>query len=253
MRIDSYLSENGYFSSRSKAAIAIKRGLVTVNGQVVSKVSLEVSTKDEIKLLNELKFVSQGGYKLDKAITDFDLEVSGLIFADIGASTGGFTDCLLQRGAKKVYAVDVGENQLDATLFQSEKVVVMDKTNARYLELENFDEKLDGIVVDCSFISLKTLLPTFDRLLNDGIVLALIKPQFECGKKFLGKSGILKDKKIRQQVVLDVISAASTFGFFVKGLSKAPERDGKNIEYVVYFDRTKSLISNAKLLEVLAG
>lgn len=253
MRIDSYLSENGYFSSRSKAAIAIKRGLVTVNGQVVSKVSLEVSDEDEIKLLNELKFVSQGGYKLDKAITDFDLEVSGLIFADIGASTGGFTDCLLQRGAKKVYAVDVGENQLDATLFQSEKVVVMDKTNARYLELENFDEKLDGIVVDCSFISLKTLLPTFDRLLNDGIVLALIKPQFECGKKFLGKSGILKDKKIRQQVVLDVISAASTLGFFVKGLSKAPERDGKNIEYVVYFDRTKSLISNAKLLEVLAG
>lgn len=253
MRIDSYLSENGYFSSRSKAAIAIKRGLVTVNGQVVSKVSLEVSDEDEIKLLNELKFVSQGGYKLDKAITDFDLEVSGLIFADIGASTGGFTDCLLQRGAKKVYAVDVGENQLDATLFQSEKVVVMDKTNARYLELENFDEKLDGIVVDCSFISLKTLLPTFDRLLNDGIVLALIKPQFECGKKFLGKSGVLKDKKIRQQVVLDVISAASTLGFFVKGLSKAPERDGKNIEYVVYFDRTKSLISNAKLLEVLAG
>lgn len=236
MRLDVFLAANNYFQTRAKSVDAIKKGLVTVNGKVIDKPSKEVSDSDEIVVIGELKFVSKGGYKLDKALDEFGATVSGKVFADIGASTGGFTDCLLKRGAKRVYAVDIGENQLDASLLCTGNVVVIDNTNARYLKKEDFLERLDGITVDCSFISLKLLLPAFSGLLDeDGVLYALIKPQFECGAKNLPKSGVLKDGKVRERVVLDVLSEAKSFGFVPIHISQAPKFKDKNLEYVVFF------------------
>lgn len=238
MRIDVYLTENGYFGSRAKSFDAIKNGLVFVNGEVVTKASKNIKDGDEVSITGALKFVSKGGYKLDKALEEFNLSVSDKIFADIGASTGGFTDCLLSRGVRKVYAVDVGENQLAPKIACNPKVVVMDNTNARYLSVDSFKDSLDGIVVDCSFISLKLLVGVFGDLLGkDGVLLALIKPQFECGAKSLSKNGILKDAKIRERVVLEVISAAKQAEFFPLDMSKAPNSKDKNVEYVIYFSK----------------
>lgn len=241
MRLDVYLATNNYFQTRAKSVDAIKKGLVTVNGKVADKPSKEVSDSDEIVVTGELKFVSKGGYKLDKALDEFGAVISGKVFADIGASTGGFTDCLLKRGAKRVYAVDIGENQLDASLLDSGNVVVLDNTNARYLKKDDFKERLDGITVDCSFISLKLLLAAFfDILDEDGVLYALIKPQFECGAKNLPKSGVLKDDKVRERVVFDVLNEAKSFGFIPINISHAPKFKDKNLEYVVFFAKKGS-------------
>lgn len=246
MRLDVFLTENGYFSSRAKSCDAIKDGLVSINGNVATKASKEISDNDNVTVSGTLKFVSKGGYKLDKALTEFGLSVEGLVFADIGASTGGFTDCLLKRSAKKVYAVDVGEGQLDKSLSLDERVVVMDNINARYLTKDDFNDTLDGITADCSFISLKLLVGVFDNLLpNSGILLALIKPQFECGRKNLSKNGILKDTKVRETSVLEVVNVAKSYGFNVSGISQAPLNKDKNVEYVIYFAKEgKSLSEN---------
>ena len=191
MRLDSFLVESHKYKSRNKASEAIARGVIYVNGKICTKSSFLVTEKDLIEIReNTAPFVSIGGDKLNRAILKIKPEIENKVFIDVGASTGGFTDCLLRYNAKKVYCVDVGENLLDPSLVENERVVVMDRTNARYLTKDNFEDKIDGIVVDCSFISLEYILPTIVPLLSqNGYILALIKPQFELKERVKLKNG----------------------------------------------------------------
>ena len=232
MRADKYFSEK--FGSRTKAAEAIERGLVLVNGKTV-KPKDEIKENDEITFV-EVKdlFVSNGGYKLARAIDTFHLSCKDKIFADIGASTGGFTDCLLQNGAKKVYAVDVGESLLHESLIGDKRIVPMENTNARYLKKEDFQDNIDGVVTDVSFISLRLILPVIKSILTEnGEAVVLIKPQFECENKNIGKSGIVHTSA-HPKIVEKVLSFATENGLFPFGITNAPLRKGKNIEYVLW-------------------
>lgn len=253
MRLDSYLYDKKLFSSRTKAAEAINKGLVKVNG-VMAKPSTEADENSKIEIIERLSFVSNGGYKLERARTEFGLDFSGKVFADIGASTGGYTDCLLKSGAAKVFAVDVGENQLDPSIAENPKVVVMDKTNARNLKTCDFDKPLDGITVDCSFISLKLLLKPLSELLSDGkTLIALIKPQFECDAKQRFKNGIIRDKKIHVSVCEGIYDFAISCSLTPVNFTNAPIIIGKNNEFLMQFikngaktmnkDRIKAVIS----------
>ena len=251
MRLDSYLYEKGYYSSRNKAAEACGRGEVKVDGTVRKKPSFAVSDGCVIETTG-VRYVSLGAYKLMKALDDFGCDVEGKIFADIGASTGGFTQSLIIRGAKKVYCVDVGEGLLDKTISCDERVVVMDNTNARYLKREDFSDDLDGVVIDCSFISLKTVLPVVMGLTGeDGFAIALIKPQFECGKDYLGKSGVLHDKRRVLTVLKDIYDFCVASGFIVKGLTYAPVSDKRNIEFLILLDKKGESLSPEVLSNVL--
>ncbi len=229
MRIDKYLAEK--YGSRTRAERAIMSGIVLVNGCKVVP-SYEVKADDIITFQQvETSYVSMGGYKLDKALDDFSLDVSEKIFADIGASTGGFTDCLLQRGASKIYCIDVGESQLDKSLL-SKNVVVIDNFNARNLSLDMFNEPLDGIVGDLSFISLTYILPAVSACLSPGgIAILLIKPQFELDKTSVGKHGIVNDKNLRKTAVKRVYDCAVECGLSPVNITQAPVRKNKNIEY----------------------
>lgn len=232
MRLDALLCENGLFSSRTKANQAITEGRVLYNGKPV-KPSLKVDTIDGISVVKD-EFVSNGGQKLKKALVDFNVNIDGMVFADIGASNGGFTDCLLKSGASKVFAIDVGESQLDKSLSSDKRVVVLDNTNARYLTYENLGERVDGVVSDVSFISLTLIINGIKNVLkSDGIALLLIKPQFECGKEFLNKNGIVKSEKARFNAIKKVYSACVELGLYPINLTTAPIRNGKNIEYVI--------------------
>ena len=244
MRIDKYLVGK-YFSSRTKAARAISEGLVKRNGKTALP-SDEVKPDDLIEVMEKtVSFVSEGGFKLDKALSDFGDDVKNLIFADIGASTGGFTDCLLQRGAKRVYAIDVGESQLDNSLVSDDRVIVMDNTNARYLSASDFQSVLDGIVADVSFISLKYLMPVISALLNNsGCAYLLIKPQFECGRSALDKHGIVKDMRLRKKAILDVVANGELYGLFAVNVTEAPIKQNKNVEYVVKFVKSDIKLNN---------
>lgn len=235
MRADKFFADK--FSSRTKAAEAIEKGLVKVDGKII-KPSDEISGDEEMEFLEpEEYFVSNGGYKLSKALKAFGYDCNGRIFADIGASTGGFTDCLLQNGAKKVYCVDVGESQLDPSIAERKEVFVMDNTNARYLTKSDFDEHLDGCVIDVSFISLKYILPVAESVLSDGgVVFALIKPQFECEKKGIGKSGIVK-REAHAKIVSSICEFARAHSLSVKDIVNAPLREKKNIEYIIYLEK----------------
>lgn len=231
MRIDKFLADK--FGSRTKAAAAVNKGLVLVCGKHVSS-SYEVKETDRIEIIQaEESFVSAGGYKLSKALKDFGFDVSGKVFADIGASTGGFTDCLLQNSADKVYCIDVGESQLDKSL-KDKNVVIIDGFNARNLHAGLFEEALDGAVIDVSFISLTYLLGAVSDILNDGkSVLALIKPQFECESRSVGKNGIVRDEKTRIKILEKICDYAKNVGLAPQKISRAPVIKGKNIEYVV--------------------
>lgn len=234
MRLDSFLFESNFFPSRNKAAECIRRGEVLVNGKLEKKPSKDVVGNEAFEVISPKKFVSLGGYKLDKALTDFALDVSNLTFADIGASTGGFTDCLLQHGAKKVYAVDVGENLLDNSLKSDCRVVAIDKVNARSLSEQTIGEKVDGVVVDCSFISLKLIMPAIIKIMKpDGFIIALIKPQFECEGKGLTKTGLLRDEKSRIKIVEDISKFACSLSLVTENATYAPITDGKNVEYLL--------------------
>lgn len=252
MRLDAYLTEKGYYKTKTKAAQAIRRGEVFVGGIRRIKPSKSVSEADEIEIIAERSFVSVGGFKLDKAIEDFGLDCRGLTFADIGASTGGFTDALLKRGAKKVFCIDVGKDLLDEGLRDDERVVVMDETNARYLEKEDFPCEIDAVVVDCSFISIKLLLPALKRIVKpDGIIIALIKPQFECGEKNLSKSGIVLGKKTQAEVVSSIIKYCSEQGLTVSGLTFAPLDKKKNIEYLVRLGNRGESVEKERAFSVI--
>lgn len=246
MRIDKYLSEQ--FGSRTKAAAAVSEGLVLVNGKVV-KVSYEVMPGDNIELIDASEsYVSVGGFKLAKALKDFDFNVTGKIYADIGASTGGFTDCLLQNGVSKVYCIDVGESQLDERLL-CEKTVVIDNFNARNLNSELFKEQLDGIVIDVSFISLTYILGAVSSVLKDGsYVIALIKPQFECENKKTCKNGIIKDAKVHEKILRKICTFADECGLVPQKLTNAPIIEGKNKEYLVLLEKNSPMKINTDIL-----
>ncbi len=231
MRADKYFAER--FGSRTKAAEALERGLVLVDGKVLrAKDDVKDGARIEIREVDDL-FVSNGGYKIDRAIKTFALDCQNKIFVDIGASTGGFTDCLLQNKAKKIYAVDVGESQLHEKLQRDPRVIRMDNTNARYLVKSDFLDVIDGVVTDVSFISLRLIFPVIkDVLSQDGFAVVLIKPQFECENKNIGKSGIVHTSA-HGDIVKKVFSYATENGLYPHALTNAPVRKGKNLEYVL--------------------
>ncbi len=235
MRIDVYLAQK--FGSRTKAATAVNKGLVLVNGKKVTR-SYEVKDGDAVEIIEaEENFVSAGGFKLAKALKDFDFCVKDKIFADIGASMGGFTDCLLQNGAKKVYCIDVGQSQLDEKL-KGKNVVIIDGFNARNLNGGLFEEALDGAVIDVSFISLTYVLGAVANTLENGkSVLALIKPQFECESRSVGKNGIVRDDKIKAKIIEKIYNFALSSGLSPKKLTAAPIVKGKNIEFVILLEK----------------
>ncbi len=232
MRADKFFAEK--YGSRTKSAEAIEKGWVLVNGHSI-KPKTEIKEGDAITYVeaDEL-FVSNGGYKLDRALKTFAFDCKDKIFADVGASTGGFTDCLLQNGAKKVYTIDVGENLLHESLQGDARIVQMANTNARYLTKEDFSDEIDGVVTDVSFISLRLIFPVIKGVLKvDGSAFVLVKPQFECEKKHIGKSGIVAPSA-HPSIVEKVLGYLTENGLFPFGIINAPVRKGKNIEYVLY-------------------
>lgn len=234
MRLDVLLRRRGLVSSRERAQRLIRAGQVVVNDRVIDKASSEVQENARIEIRRGLPYVSRGGYKLAKALDTFGIEPSGWVVADVGASTGGFTDCLLQRGAKRVYAIDVGYGQLDWRLRNDSRVVVMERTNARYLE--ELPEAVDLVTIDVAFISLRLILPqSMKWLSSDGQVVALIKPQFEAGPDRVGKGGIVRDESTRRAVLEDVLSWAVANGWSLRGLTPSPIKGAKgNVEFLAW-------------------
>lgn len=234
-RLDVVLVERGLVDSRSKAQSLIMARRVLVNGQFVDKAGANVASDDELTIAElEHPWVGRGGMKLAQALKELLINVDGKICADIGASTGGFTDVMLKHGAKKVYAIDVGYGQLDMSLRNDPRVVSREKVNARYLQPENFDEPIEFVSIDVSFISLKLILPAVAGFLR-GELVALIKPQFEVGKHEVGKGGIVRDDSKRTAAVESVVEFARGEGFEVKGLIESPIKGAEgNIEYLMY-------------------
>ncbi len=236
-RLDTVVVELGFAETRSKASAIIMAGEIYVNGQKETKAGYSVKEKDVIEFIGKkMPFVSRGGYKLEKAIKSFDISLDGLVCMDIGASTGGFTDCMLQSGAVKVYSIDVGYGQLAWKLRTDERVVNLERTNFRYLTGETVTEKIDFASIDVSFISLKKILPTLYNFLKDsGHTVALIKPQFEAGREKVGKKGVVRDKETHIDVITDIVNFAFESGFSVLNLNYSPIRGPEgNIEYLLY-------------------
>ena len=236
-RLDVLLTEQGHFASREKAKAAIMAGNVYVNGDKEDKAGSMFREDAVIEVRgNTLPYVSRGGLKLAKAMEEFSLSLNGLVCMDIGASTGGFTDCMLQNGAVKVYAVDVGYGQLDWSLRSDERVVCMERTNIRYVKPEDIGEPLDFASVDVSFISLSKVLPAAYDLLKDGAeMVCLIKPQFEAGREKVGKKGVVRDPAVHAEVIRRIIGVASEDSFDVLGLTWSPVKGPEgNIEYLIH-------------------
>ena len=236
-RLDVLLVQRGLAPSREKAKTMIMEGNVFVDQQREDKAGsfFDVEAKIEVRG-NTLRYVSRGGLKLEKAMEAFGLDLSGCVCMDIGASTGGFTDCMLQNGAKKVYAIDVGYGQLAWSLRSDERVVVLERTNARYLSHNEIPDVLDFASIDVSFISLKLILPALRQLMSeDGEVVALIKPQFEAGREKVGKKGVVRDPAVHLEVLEHFTQHAAEAGFTVKGIDFSPIRGPEgNIEYLGY-------------------
>lgn len=235
-RLDVLLVERLYAETRSKAQAIIMSGNVYVNGQKADKPGTSFEETVEIEVRGAVcPYVSRGGLKLEKALRDFGVKPEGYVCSDSGASTGGFTDCLLQQGAKKVFAIDVGYGQLDWKIRSDERVVVMERTNIRYVTPEDLGEPLDLSVVDVSFIGLEIVLPAIKNLLkqDSGQVLCLIKPQFEAGKENVGKKGVVRDPKIHQMVLDNFVSLVDSLGFSILGLTFSPVKGPEgNIEFL---------------------
>ncbi|MCI8812334.1 MAG: TlyA family RNA methyltransferase [Oscillibacter sp.] len=239
-RLDVLLVERGLQESRQKAQATIMSGLVFADGRRVDKPGAAVSNDAEIEIRgNALQYVSRGGLKLEKAMASFPIALAGAVCGDIGASTGGFTDCMLQNGAAKVYAVDVGYGQLAWKLRSDERVVCLERTNARYLSREQIPEELDFASVDVSFISLKLILPPLCALMRaGGHAAALIKPQFEAGREKVGKKGVVRDPAVHREVLEQFLEHARESGFAVLGLTYSPIRGPEgNIEYLGYLEK----------------
>lgn len=247
-RIDVLLFERGLAPSREKARTLIMAGSVYVNNQKFDKPGDTVSDDAEIEVRGStLKYVSRGGLKLEKAMQLFPIGLNGKICMDIGASTGGFTDCMLQNGAQKVYSVDVGYGQLAWQLRQDPRVVNLERTNARYLTREQVPEEIDFFSVDVSFISLRIILPAVRPLLRDGgQAVCLIKPQFEAGREKVGKKGVVRDRAVHEEVVETICRFAVENGYSVLGLTFSPVKGPEgNIEYLVYLEKSDAPVHTA--------
>jgi 23S rRNA (cytidine1920-2'-O)/16S rRNA (cytidine1409-2'-O)-methyltransferase len=234
-RLDVLLTEQGYADTRSKAQAIIMAGQVYVNGQKADKPGISYEETVQLEVRGDVcPYVSRGGLKLEKALRDFGVKPDGYVCSDSGASTGGFTDCLLQQGAKKVFAIDVGYGQLDWKIRSDERVVVMERTNIRYVTPEDLGEPLDLSVIDVSFISLSIVLPAIKNLLKPtGQVLCLIKPQFEAGRDKVGKKGVVREPETHKEVLDSFVSLADTLGFTILGLTFSPVKGPEgNIEFL---------------------
>nr|WP_268842242.1 TlyA family RNA methyltransferase [Pseudoflavonifractor phocaeensis] len=235
--MDVAMTEQGLAESRQKAQAVIMAGQVYVNGQKVDKAGAPVKEEDKIEVRGkQLRYVSRGGLKLEKAMSCWPISLQGVVCADIGASTGGFTDCMLQNGAAKVYAVDVGYNQLDWRLRTHPQVVCMERTNARYLTAEQIPQPLDFFSVDVSFISLNLILPALRPLMRaGGEGVCLVKPQFEAGREKVGKKGVVRDPQVHLEVLEHFLVHAANAGFSVKDITFSPIKGPEgNIEYLGY-------------------
>ena len=241
-RLDVFLTEQKFFDNRTRAKAMIMAGKVLVNGQKVDKAGTLVPNDAQIRILGEeMPFVSRGGLKLQKALDVFKINLVGKIAADVGASTGGFTDCMLQRSAKTVYAIDVGYGQLAWKLRSNVQVVNMERTNIRNVTRRDFFYGLPEFVsIDVAFISLEKVLPVvFDVLTDSGEVVALIKPQFEAGREHVGKKGVVRDKKIHAAVIERVLDFAASVGFTIRGLDFSPVKGPEgNIEYLAHLSKS---------------
>jgi 23S rRNA (cytidine1920-2'-O)/16S rRNA (cytidine1409-2'-O)-methyltransferase len=238
-RIDVMLVEQGFFDSREKAKAAIMAGIVFHGTERLEKPGTKIDQALELSVKGHIHpYVSRGGLKLEKALQFFEINVADRVMLDIGASTGGFTDCALQHGAAHVYAIDVGYNQLDYKIRQDSRVIVMERTNFRYITSTDLIGPTPNFAsIDVSFISLKLILPVLKSLLQmDGDVVALIKPQFEAGRDEIGKSGVIRDAKVHRRVLNEMLRFASEIGFHLRGLTFSPIRGGEgNIEFLAHW------------------
>ena len=239
-RLDVLLVSKGHFQSREKAKAAIMAGIVFVNGSKTDKAGTAVDEDAEITVKENIcPYVSRGGLKLEKAIELYGFSLENAVCADIGASTGGFTDCMLQKGAGKVFAIDVGYGQLDWKLRNDSRVINMEKCNIRYLDFDKVDKDIDFISIDVSFISLKLVFPVAAKMLADtGSLVCLVKPQFEAGRQQVGKGGIVKDISVHKEVIQNVVQYGIDSGLYSYGLTYSPVKGAKgNIEYLLYMKK----------------
>ena len=253
-RLDVLLVEKGIFTSREKAKSNIMAGNVFVDNILVDKVGTNVEESAIITTKSDaIPYVGRGGLKLEKALDEFEISVDSKICMDIGASTGGFTDCMLQNGASKVYSIDVGYGQLDYKLRINEKVVCMERTNFRYLEREKILDEINFAVIDVSFISLKIIFPKLKEFLSEEFeVVSLIKPQFESQRHEVGKNGIVRDISVHQRVIKQVIDYARESEIYIKNLTFSPIKGQKgNIEYLAYFSNTVYNFEDMKINEIV--
>lgn len=255
-RLDVLLVERGLAQSRSQAKQMIETIGVTVNGQTVRKASAMVATEAQI-LAVQPKYVSRGGLKLEKALQEFPINVSGKLCLDCGASTGGFTDCLLQNGAEHVWAVDVGMGQLAEKLKTDSRVTSLEHINIRYMEEYSWLKQIDVVVMDVSFISVKLILERLFQIIDDNAqFIVLIKPQFEAGRQHLNKHGVVKNPRVHQTILWEILDFIENLGYYIKGIIKSPILGGDgNIEYIVCFDKTEDIvytIHEKRIIEVVA-
>jgi 23S rRNA (cytidine1920-2'-O)/16S rRNA (cytidine1409-2'-O)-methyltransferase len=246
-RLDVLLVKKNLVQSRERAKTTIMAGMVIVDGNKIDKAGTMVKENADIRVLgNQIPYVRRGGLKLEKAIKEFGVELKGKVTADIGASTGGFTDCMLQNGAVKVFAIDVGYGQLAWSLRTDERVVNMERTNVRNVTPEDIGQLIDLASIDVAFISLEKVLPAVKAMLKpDGQVVALIKPQFEAGKEKVGKKGVVRDPKVHLEVIHKVIDTAREMEFVTKELTFSPVKGPEgNIEYLVWLTRDKDATDN---------
>lgn len=251
-RIDIVLYEQGLVPSREKARAMIMAGEISMNGQMVLKPGTKIDpTNVQFQIKSKPRFVSRGGEKLAHALKSFDISLDAAVCADVGASTGGFTDCLLQNNAQKVYAIDVGYGQLDYALRQDERVIVIERTNARYLE--SLPEKVDKVVIDASFISLRLLLPVVKNWLKQPAdIIPLIKPQFEAGRDDVGKGGVVKDHAIHIRVLRDILEFSEQIGLTPLGLTLSPLKGpAGNIEFLGWLGWDQSTVPKYTIDELL--
>jgi len=257
-RLDVILVNNGYAESREKAKVLIMTGNVFVNGQREDKAGTSFNTEDiKIEIKGQtLKYVSRGGLKLEKAVDVFGIKLDGYTCMDIGASTGGFTDCMLQNGALKVYSIDVGHGQLAWKLRNDERVVCLEKTNFRYITNEQVPEPIDFASVDVSFISLSKILPAaYPHIRDEGRMVCLIKPQFEAGKEKVGKKGVVREPAVHIEVIENALSYARDNHFRILGLDYSPVRGPEgNIEYLMYIEKSDQpdLVQNDIIKDIVA-
>ncbi|MDG5788683.1 TlyA family RNA methyltransferase [Evansella sp. AB-P1] len=252
-RIDVLLVEKGLIDTREKAKRSIMAGIVYADGDRIDKPGTKVKVESKLEIKGQtIPYVSRGGLKLAKAIKAFNLDLQDKIVLDIGASTGGFTDCALQNGAKLVYALDVGYNQLAWKLRQHERVIVMERTNFRYATKDLFNKGIPQFAtIDVSFISLKLILPVLKSVVEEGAhVSALIKPQFEAGREEVGKKGIVRDPSVHENVVVNMIEFAEKCGFSILGLVASPIRGGEgNIEFLLHLKSDENVLSDLSIKE----